>query len=182
MILKIKLILKNKKGNGAVFACFIVLSLMLVTTVVCEYLRQKTIVEDVRDGLQAAVTATVTDNYDDVYNGVRQGYTGGYELSSSNNWRSKIDTGNIYIELDNRLGLEEKGVYHVKRAGYDIEYKISNLNVQIQNNPLAPEDTEVNKFLITGNVRLEIPIGFGWDMIEPLKINLEFKSGYTEKH
>ncbi|MCG8540164.1 MAG: hypothetical protein MJA82_09515 [Clostridia bacterium] len=178
---KLKEILKNRKGNGAIYACIIVLVLMLLFTVISEYLRLHMIAKGVRDALQSSIISVATENYDDLYNGLREGYSGAYELSSNGRWESNIDTGSIYYHLDSTLGLRNNGRYHIKISGGDIEFKLSRLDIEIINSPLAPNTHGSRKFLAKGKILLEVPLGFGWGMLPPMKINLGVMAGYTPK-
>ncbi|MFA9399294.1 MAG: hypothetical protein ACERKV_13650, partial [Clostridiaceae bacterium] len=65
----IKRILKEKTGNALPLACAIVLSLILIFSVVAEYMRLQIIAKGVRDALQTSVISVASQNYDDVYNG-----------------------------------------------------------------------------------------------------------------
>ena len=77
--------------------------------------------------------STVNDNYDDVYHGVREGYSGGY-YPSGGGWDESLDYGDVYGVLDELLGMEDHGSYHVKLVdgGQKEEYRISGLDVTIQ--------------------------------------------------
>lgn len=175
-------ILKEKKGNALPLACAIVMSLILIFSAVSEYMRLQIIAKGVRDALQTSVISVAAQNYDDVYNGLREGYSGGYKLSSSDKWESKLDTGDVYTYLDNLLGLEKDGAYHIKITGKEAEYKLSALKVNIINTPLAPTNPNgLQKFESEAYINLEVPLSFGWGKLPSLKINLKVKAGYTPK-
>jgi len=181
-VTKLRAILKNKKGNGGIYACIIVLVLMLLFTVISEYLRLQMIAKGVRDALQTSIISVATQNYDDLYNGIREGYSGGYELTSDDIWESSIDTGSVYYHLDSILGLRNNGIYHMKISDRHIEFKLSGLDIEILNSPLAPNNPGgERKFSATGKILLEVPLGFGWGMLPPMKINIGVMAGYTPK-
>ncbi|MDA3845705.1 MAG: hypothetical protein PF505_04045, partial [Vallitaleaceae bacterium] len=71
-------VLKNKDGNVAIQAVVVVLVLLLVFSVVSEYLRLQMIAQGVRDAVQSSVISVASENYDVVYHGLREGYSGGY--------------------------------------------------------------------------------------------------------
>lgn len=178
----LKGLLKEKRGNALPLACAIVMSLILIFSAVSEYMRLQLIAKGVRDALQTSVISVATQNYDDVYNGLREGYSGGYTLSSSDKWESKIDTGDVYDYLDNLLGLEKDGAYHIKIIGKEAEYKLSELRVKIINTPVAPSNTDsLQKFQAEAYIHLEVPLSFGGDKLPPLQMNLKVKAGYTPK-
>lgn len=178
----IKRILKEKRGNSLPLACAIVMALILIFSVVSEYMRLQIIVKGIRDALETSVISVASQNYDDVYNGLREGYSGGYTLSSSNIWKSKLDTGDVYSYLDNLLGLEKNGAYHIKFTSKEAEYKLSDLKINVINAPLAPSNpNSSSKFQAQAIIHLEVPLSFGWDKLPPLQINLKVKAGYTAK-
>lgn len=178
----IRRILKEKKGNALPLACAIVLSLIIIFSAVSEYMRLQIIAKGVRDALQTSVIAVAAQNYDDVYNGLREGYSGGYNLNQANLWESKVDTGDIFTYLDNLLGLEKNGVYHIKFTGKETEYKLSDLKINIINTPLAPLNPNTsNKFQAQATIHIEVPLSFGWDKLPPLQINLKVNARYTSK-
>ena len=73
--------------------------------------------------------------------GVREGYSGGY-TSDGSGFEATVDDGDIYYELDRVLGTHSEGGAHVKYAEGVLEYKITGLQVTIQNAPLAPSDPQ----------------------------------------
>ncbi|MEA1974841.1 MAG: hypothetical protein U9N10_04680 [Bacillota bacterium] len=168
--------LKNKDGNAAIMACVIVLCLLLLFTVISEYLRLQIIAKGVRDAVQSSVISIAIENYDDVYNGLREGYSGGYELDSNDNWNSKVDTGAVLSNLSGSLGLISGKKYS---DGY-LEYTISNLDVNILNTPLAPSGNS-KKFESEVWLTLKVPLSFGWDELPPLRIRMKVNARYTPK-
>ena len=181
---KVKRLLKEKKGNALPLACAIVMSLILIFSAASEYMRFQIIAKGVRDALQTAVISVATENYDNLYNGLREGYSGGYYLSDSNQWQSQLDTGDVYAELDSLLGLETEGIYHIKTTGGEMEFRLSNLSVNLKNNPFAPSKSNienVQRFKAEAFIILEVPLSFGWNKLPPLKINLKVLAGYTSK-
>jgi len=169
-------VLKNQDGNAALFAIVIVLSLILLFTVISEYLRLQIIVKGVRDAVQSSVISVTIENYDDVYNGLREGYSGGYELDSDNNWKAKVDMGAVLSNLSDTLGL----VNGKKYSSAHLEYTISNLDVNILNTELAPNGNS-KKFESEVWLTLEVPLSFGWDKLSPLRIRMKTNAGYTPK-
>lgn len=168
--------LKNKDGNAPIMACVIVLCLLLFFTVISEYLRLQIIAKGVRDAVQSSVISVAIQNYDDVYNGLREGYSGGYELDDGDNWSSRVDTGAVLSNLSGSLGL----INGKKYSDEYLEYKISNLDVNILNTPLAPSGNS-KKFESEVLLTLEVPLSFGWDELAPLRIRMKVNAGYTPK-
>ena len=177
-----KHLLKEKRGNALPLACAIVMALILLFSVVSEYMRLQIIAKGVRNAVQTSVIMVSSENYDEVYNGLREGYSGGYTLSSNDIWKSNLNTGDVYAYLDNLLGLEKRGTYHTRFIGKEIEYELSNMKIIIKNTPLAPSNpNNLSKFQVEIVVHLEVPLSFGWDKLPPIQVNLRVKSGYTSK-
>lgn len=174
-------LLSSRLGNSMPLAIFIALSIVIISCGVFEYMRLMIIASGVRDAVQSSVISVATENYDKLYNGLREGYSGAYELSGSD-WQSNVDTGDIYAQLDSKLGLINENGYHIKYADEKVEYKLSGLSVNIINAPFAPQDrNSAGKFLAEATVYLEVPLSFGWEALPPMKINLKLKAGYTPK-
>jgi hypothetical protein len=168
-------LLKNKDGNVAIQAVVVVLVLLLLFSVISEYLRLQIIAKGVRDAVQSSVISVATENYDEVYNGLREGYSGGYSLYGDS-WVSRVDEGAVMNELSMLLGL----VYGQKYAGGEIEYELSELEVNILNAPFAPSSNS-ERFESEVYVTLTVPISFGWEHLPPMEIRLKVNAGYTPK-
>ena len=173
--MEIKRILKNKDGNVAIQAVVVVLVLLLVFSVVSEYLRLQMIAQGVRDAVQSSVISVATENYDEVYNGLREGYSGGYALYDDN-WVSRIDEGAVMSELTLLLGLH----FGQKYAGGQLEYELSDLDVNILNAPFAPSSNN-DRFESEVYVTLTVPVSFGWEHVPDMEIRLKVNAGYTPK-
>ncbi len=169
-------VLKNQDGNAALFAIVIVLSLILLFTVISEYLRLQIITSGVRDALQSSVIAVATENYDDVYNGLREGYSGAYTLDYRDRWEESLDTGAVLMKLSNKLGLIGSRKY---ADGY-LEYSLSGLDIQLKNAPFALSDN-ANRFEAVAWVTLRVPLSFGWEHLPPLEVRLKVNAGYSPK-
>jgi hypothetical protein len=168
--------MKDKSGNAALFAIIIILCLMLLFTVISEYLRLQIIASGVRDALQSSVIAVATENYDEVYNGLREGYSGGYQLIETDQWEEQVDSGAVLTKLSDKLGLIEGTKY----AGVYMEYQLSDLDIQINNAPFATSDND-SRFEAEAWVTLTVPLSFGWDHLPPMEIRLKVDAGYSPK-
>lgn len=168
-------VLKNKEGNVAIQAVVVVLILLLIFSVLSEYLRLQMIAKGVRDTIQSSVISVATQNYDEVYNGLREGYSGGYELIGDS-WNSKLDNGAVMEELSALLGL----VGGEKYSEGTLEYALTDLEVNIKNVPFAPSNNN-DKFEAEVWVTLTVPLSFGWEHLTPMSIRLKVNAGYTPK-
>jgi hypothetical protein len=145
-------------------------------------MRLMIIAQGVRDGVQSAIISVSTGNYSDVYASLREGYSGGY-YNDGSGWNERVNTGDIYARLIELLGLRREGGYYVKYVDGDVvEYRISNLTVNVTNAPLAPSNRdEAQKFYAEATIQLEVPLSFGWSALPPMRITLKCKAGWTPK-
>jgi uncharacterized protein YjdB len=175
--LEIMKILKDRKGNFAIWAVVIVMVLLITATAGFEYIQLQIIAQGTRDSVQTAITQICTDNYDRLYNGLREGYSGGYQLSDTN-WTENVTAGDLYEKLDKQLGTSDG----IKTTGGKTEYRISDLSVHINNAPLAPTDKDgVQQFTGTATYTLTVPLSFGWQSLPPMVIPMTVTAGYSPK-
>ena len=175
-------ILKDKKGLSMPLAITVVIVLIMLIAVISQYIRLNIIAKGVRDSLQSAVIATVNDNYNDVYHGVREGYAGGYQPSGGS-FTASVNHGEIWNRLENLLGLEQNGGYRMKIIGDgEQEFRLSNLNVTVQNTALAPSDpSKTQRFTAEATIQLEVPVSFAGNALPPLSITLKVRAGWVNK-
>ncbi|WP_394347497.1 hypothetical protein [Xylanivirga thermophila] len=171
--------LRDDMGNMLPFVAIMVLGLLIVFTGITEYMRLQIIAKGVRDAIESAVISVSVENYENVYSPLRESYSGGYKLKNDN-WKEVIDSGDVYKELSELLGLEKQEKYYVKKAGESYEYKLSNLEVRVINSSLAPIKNK-HKFSAESFINLEVPLSFGWEHLSPMKIRLKVKSEYAAK-
>lgn len=178
---KLKLILKDKGGSSFPLIIAVTLALIIIFTGISEYFRLMIIAQGVRDAVQDAVISTVNDNYDDVYHGVREGYSGGYQ-PVADDFQESLDYGDIYGRLDNILGLNQSGGYHIKTTSDNkMEFRIWDLDVVIRNAPIASEDISNSRFKIDSTIMLEVTVSFGGKLFPSMKIRIKTSAGYTPK-
>jgi hypothetical protein len=176
-----KKLFRSKCGDGSLIAVVVVISILLISCSVYEYIRLTIIARGVRDAVQSSIISVATTNYDELYNGLREGYSGGYTLDGGN-WDESLDIGDIYGQLDRTLGLTKQSGKHVKYAVETLEYSIWGLDLDIKNTPFAPSNTDTaNKFLAEATIELEVPLSFGWESLPPMHITLHVRAGYTPK-
>lgn len=182
MTKKLRHTLKNNRANGYPLAVAITLILVMIFTCISECFRLMIVAQGVRDALQDAVISTVVENYDDVYHGVREGYSGGYQPIDED-FEESIDYGNIYDKIDNILGLSVENGYHIKSASdtTEMQFRIWNLNVDIENASLATADRAGDRFKIDSTIILEVPVSFGGKLLPPMRIKVKNSAGYTPK-
>lgn len=175
---KFRDILKSNKGSAFPLTIAVTLAILLLLCAASEGIRLMIIAQGVRDAVQSAVISTVNDSYDNVYHGVREGYSGAYQLSADD-FEKSLDYGNIYGRLDNLLELQQENGYHVKYAGNETEFQLSNLSVHLRNMPLAPSDPDnANGYLADAVIRLEVPVRYGGNILPPMTIYLRVQAKY----
>lgn len=177
--MKLKMLLRSKEGNSTPMTIALVLGLLLLICAMAEFFRLGIIVQGVRDGLQQSIITVATTNYDETYNGLREGYSGGFVLSGDS-WQENLDYDDVYYRLDNLLGTDSQGGYHVKALEKGFEYRLSNLNVSIINTPFTPGNTNKN-FEADARITIEIPLSFGWDAVPPLTMEIRTRAAYMPK-
>ncbi|MGV8149797.1 MAG: hypothetical protein ACLKAK_08535 [Alkaliphilus sp.] len=168
-------ILRSKDGNAAILACVIVICLMLLFSVISEYLRLKIIAEGVRSAVQSSVISVAVQNYDELFATLREGYSGAFKLDGGS-WKSRVDEGAVMSSLSDYLLL----VNGRKYSGQRLEYEISNLDLNILNTAFA-DTTNSETFKAEVFWNLEVPLSFGWDMLPRLRIQMKVKAGYTAR-
>ena len=165
-----KLLFRSRSGEGYPMVIAVTLCLLLLFMVIAEYFRVNIIVQGVRDAVQQAVIATVNENYDDVYHSVPEG---------DGEWFESIHAGDIYGNLSYILGLTTDGEFHMKYAGNELEYTLSDLSVHISNNAIASGRSE--GYLATATLHLEVPTRFAGRVLPPVSLNLQVQAKYIPK-
>ena len=102
-----KPIFRRRSGEGTPMILAIVLVLLMLFCAIAEFSRLWIIAQGVKEAAQQAVISTVNDNYDDVYHAVREGYAAGWYPDGTGRWDESIDTGDVYGQLSETLGLSE---------------------------------------------------------------------------
>lgn len=171
-------LIRNNEGNAVLWACVVILVMMLMFTAVAEYMRLQTIAKGVSDGVQSSVISVVTNNWDNNYNGLRQGYAGGYILDGTH-WGTDIDEGAVYSDLSNLLSLQKEGSRYIKYTGQEVEYSVSNLNVDVTNTPLRGNEND--EFSADVHITLRVPLSFGWGHLPDMTIQLKVKAKFIPK-
>ena len=75
--------------------------------------------------------------------------------------------------------MEDHGSYHVKLVdgGRREEYRISGLDVVIQNVPLTSDSSE--RFLADATFLLQVPVRFGGSSLPDMQIHMKVQAAYT---
>lgn len=136
----------------------IVLVLLMLFCAIAEFSRLWIISQGVKEAAQQAVLSTVNDNYDDVYHTVREGYAAGWSPDDRGGWNQSVDEGDVYAQLSRILGLSGDGGSYVKYTEGQVEFSVSNLTVEIQNNALASGQS--SGYTAVAELELTIPVYF----------------------
>ncbi|MCM1561601.1 MAG: hypothetical protein NC123_19005 [Butyrivibrio sp.] len=176
---KLRKMIRDSSGDGFPLTAAVTLVLLMVMLLIIQYARLMITASGIKDALQEAVISTVNDNYADVYHAVREGYVAGYQPTGAG-FEESLQYGNIYGRLDKLLGLQQNGEQHIHvTESRDVEYRIGNLQVQIQNNGLASGET--TSFEAIATVDLEVPIRFIQHILPDMRIQIRTKAAYTPK-
>lgn len=187
MIKIIKDSLKDKRGNGFVWACVVLLVILIVFFGLSEDARNHMTTRGVRQGLESVATTIATNNYDEIYRSEREGYFSAYTIDDkkTNKWEEKIENDKLDEYLETALGVQKKGSKYVKETpSGQVEFELTDVEVNIVNPNFAPSDKEKNKETFTVEITSDLKIypmfklGEGDEIIE---VKVGAKSGYIPK-
>ncbi|WP_312158780.1 hypothetical protein [Oscillibacter sp.] len=176
--MKLLRILKSNRGDGYPLVVAVTLALLLVFCVAAEYFRLNIIVQGVRDAAAQSVISVISDNYDDVYHSTREGYAAGW-YPTDDAWDESTDIGAVYTQLTTTLGLAYENGAYMKYSGEDVEYTLSGLEVEVDNNALSSGEAE--GFLADVTIVLDVPTRFCGVPLPSLHLTLETQAKYIPK-
>ena len=148
-----KPIFRRRPGEGTPMILAIVLILLMLFCSIAEFSRVWIIAQGVKEATQQAVISTVNDNYDDVYHAVREGYAAGWYPDGTGRWDESVDTGDVYGQLSDILGLENTGHGYQKVTNGKVEYTLSGLSVELDNNGLSSGQSEGYTAVVAKNLK-----------------------------
>ena len=185
-MIKNKLIrnIKNKNGNGIIFACVLVLALGMIVTVMLEHSKTYIATKSIRDGMESAVTSIATNNCNKVYSSQREGYFTNYEYDA-NSWEKSIENTNLDKYLSESLGVKKESNAYVKRnSDGEKEFEITNVKLNVTSPEIAPTDKNKNKETfnveLVGNVKIYKSFASSLSD-EEINVTLGAKAGYMPK-
>lgn len=155
----------------------IVLILLMLFCTIAEFSRVWIIAQGVKEAAQQAVISTVNDNYDDVYHAVREGYAAGWYPDGTGRWDESVDTGDVYGQLSDILGLENTGHGYQKVTNGKVEYTISGLSVELDNNALSSGQNEGYTAMV--EIHLEVPVRFLGNLLPSANMTLHTEAKYV---
>ena len=176
--MKLLRILKSNRGDGYPLVVAVTLALLLVFCVAAEYFRLNIIVQGVRDAAAQSVISVISDNYYDVYHSTREGYAAGW-YPTDDAWDESTDIGAVYTQLTTTLGLAYENGAYMKYSGEDVEYTLSGLEVEVDNNALSSGEAE--GFLADVTIVLDVPTRFCGVPLPSLHLTLETQAKYIPK-
>ena len=178
---KIREVLKDNSGQGVPMILAVVLCCLILACVTFEYMRLMIVAQGVRDSVQSAIVDVATENWDEAYAGLREGYSGGYQLSGSS-WSQNVTSGNVYARLQYVLGVEYEGGQYVKYSGEDLEYRLYDLHLEVENAPLAPSVPDgITQLNVTGTITVDVPLSFGFGHLPPMQITMKLNAKYVPR-
>ena len=172
-----KSIFRRRSGEGTPMILAIVLVLLMLFCTIAEFSRVWIIAQGVKEATQQAVISTINDNYDDVYHAVREGYAAGWYPDGTGRWDESIDTGDVYGQLSETLGLENTAGGYQKISDGEVEYTISGLSVVLENNSLGSGQSEGYTALV--EIHLEVPVRFLGNHLPAASMTLHTEAKYV---
>lgn len=150
-------------------------------TDILAYMRLMIVAQGVRDSVQSAIVDVATENWDEAYAGLREGYSGGYQLAGSS-WSQNVTSGNVYARLQDVLGIEYEGGQYVKYSGENLEYRLYDLHLDVENAPLAPSVPDgITQLNVTGTITVDVPLSFGFGHLPPMQITMKLNAKYVPR-
>ena len=132
-------------------------------------------------GRLSAIVDVATENWDEAYAGLREGYSGGYQLAGSS-WSQNVTSGNVYARLQDVLGIEYEGGQYVKYSGENLEYRLYDLHLDVENAPLAPSVPDgITQLNVTGTITVDVPLSFGFGHLPPMQITMKLNAKYVPR-
>ena len=178
---KIQKVLKSRSGQGTPMILAVVLCCLILACVTFEYMRLMIVAQGVRDSVQSAIMDVVAENWDEAYVGLREGYSGGYQLADSS-WSQNITSGNVYARLEDVLGVQYENGQYIKNSGEDLEYRLHDLHLEVENAPLAPSaPAGITQLNVTGTITVDVPLSFGFWQLPPMQITMKLHAKYIPK-
>lgn len=172
-----KPIFRRRPGEGTPMILAIVLVLLMLFCTIAEFSRVWIIAQGVKEATQQAVISTVNDNYDDVYHAVREGYAAGWYPDGTGRWDESVDTGDVYGQLSETLGLENSDRGYQKITDSEVEYTICGLSVVVDNNGLSSGLSEGYTAVV--EIYLEVPIRFLGNLFPSASMTLHTEAKYV---
>lgn len=180
----IKELIKDKKGSGYILSAVIVIVLAMIFFFIAEDSRTQMTISSVRDGLESIATNISTNNEDFIYQSQREGYFTSNVLENDK-WQPKIDKSNLDKFIKETLGASKEGNSYVKKNKEGkVDFKLSNVQVNITNPKLAPSDSEKNKSTFTVEVKGNVEVNKMFSIVSDsknVKTCVGSKVGYMPK-
>ena len=176
--------INNNKGSGLILSCVLVLVFAMFIFVMCEESRSQMTASGVRDGLESVATNISILNSDSIYQSQREGYFTSNVLENDR-WQPKIDTSNLDKYMRETLGVKKENNTYVKKdRNGKVDFKLSNVKVNVINPKLAPNEKEKNKSTFTVEVKGDLEINKMFSVVsnsKNIKVNVGSKVGYMPK-
>lgn len=178
--MEVKQILKQSEGSTVIDIGVWVLVILIIFSVVFEYIRVQLIAYNLKDTFENAVKTVVSENYNEVYAGFRESitvggqYEGGPEGANNDEeepeWVDLNDYGDVEQEVTELLCIEslETG---------DGSYSIQDVEIKVQNG----DESESGKYEINGSMNVTVPIRI-IDVTVEASIPIKVKSIYNEMY
>ena len=101
----------------------------------------------------------------------------GWYPDGTGRWDESIDTGDVYGQLSETLGLENTAGGYQKISGGEVEYTISDLSVVLENNSLGSGQSEGYTALV--EIHLVVPVRFLGNLLPAASMTLHTEAKYV---
>ena len=175
--------LKENTGAGEIKVAILFLAMMIIFSVIFEYVRVQIYASNVRDSFERAILTVASENYNEVYAGFREieiyggeyagGPAGGDDSDAIPEWIPIYDRGNVADELMELLALDEID------SGRELtgEYDISDILILVKDSYSGG-----GRYDVRGEMKLRLPVYFLGVIEQHIELNIVVKTGYTAKY
>ena len=72
--------------------------------------------------------------------------------------------------------------YSVAYSGEDLEYRLYDLHLEVENAPLAPSVPDgITQLNVTGTITVDVPLSFGFGHLPPMQITMKLNAKYVPR-
>jgi hypothetical protein len=167
----------GRRGAAHILTIIIFLIMLMIASVVWEYLRLVTITRDIRDTMTDATVAAIAENAYNAYGGVREGYSGMYRISDEDHWDLSVVKNDVLDLTSETLRMERSGD-RLSGYAYTIEVKEFDIDVEQFAPYGASPRLRTSAELVIGT---QIPHDFGWAFLPPADVDIKVDASFVAR-
>lgn len=177
------------RGSVYIYGVCVIMALAMVLSALFEYFRVSGTIERVDRAYEKAMLSVAITNYDEIYNTMREetqiggGFEGGNETIKDSDekpeWSYFNDMGDVASELASLLDIDEdeNSIFSYDSYGY-LQYIVSDFQMNIKQTPAYKSE---NKYEISGQFHIELPLYFFGQEISRLKMDIPSTAAWKSK-